>query len=163
MLTLSEVENDYRVHFVFLIFNIILKVIFHLQLLQNIEYIPYVVQYILEPVLHFAVCCSHSLPPILQSFKQRRAMIWHSFVILTLTAILRPNYRHGVIRSWGGYVRKLLHWAKWKLMVAQVEILAVDYTSSGQLSDVLKFEIINRISWFECGTADSLQVFDLCS
>ena len=30
-------------------------------------------------------------------------------------------------------------------MVAQVEILAVDYTSSGQLSDVLKFEIINRI------------------
>ena len=156
-------ENDYRVHFVFLIVNTILKVIFHLQLLQNIEYIPYVVQYILEPVLYFAVCCSHFLPPILQSFKQRRAMIWHSFVILTLTAILRPNYRHGVIRSWEGYIRKLLHWAKWKLMVAQVEILAVDYTSSGQLSDVLKFEIINRISWCECGTTDSFQVFDLCS
>ena len=156
-------ENDYRVHFVFLIVNTILKVIFHLQLLQNTEYIPYVVQYILEPVLYFAVCCSHFLPPILQSFKQRRAMIWHSFVILTLTAILRPNYRHGVIRSWEGYIRKLLHWAKWKLMVAQVEILAVDYTSSGQLSDVLKFEIINRISWCECGTMDSFQVFDLCS
>ena len=163
MLTLSEVENDYRVHFVFLIFNTILKVIFHLQLLQNTEYIPYVVQYILEPVLYFAVCCSHFLPPILQSFKQRRAMIWHSFVILTLNAILRPSYRHGVICSWEGYIRKLLHWAKWKLMVAQVEILAVDYTSSGQLSDVLKFEIINRISWCECGTMDSFQVFDLCS
>ena len=45
-------------------------------------------------------------------------------------------------------------------MVAHVEILAVKYTSSGQLTDVLKFEIINITSWwFEYGAMDSFQVF----
>ena len=34
-------------------FYIILKVTLHLQLLQNIEYIPHIVQYILEPILTF--------------------------------------------------------------------------------------------------------------
>ena len=41
-------------------FYIILKVIFLFQLLQNFGYIPHVVQYILEPILHPAVCISHS-------------------------------------------------------------------------------------------------------
>ena len=35
-----------------------LKVTFHLQLFQNIGYIPCVVQYILEPILHPVVCTS---------------------------------------------------------------------------------------------------------
>ena len=39
-----------------------LKVTFHLQLLKNIGYIPCVVQYILEPILHRIVCTSHSQP-----------------------------------------------------------------------------------------------------
>ena len=33
-----------------------LKVTFHLQLLQNIGYIPHVVQYIPEPILYLIVC-----------------------------------------------------------------------------------------------------------
>lgn len=36
-----------------------LKVTFHLQLLQNIGYIPSVIQYNLEPILHPLVCASH--------------------------------------------------------------------------------------------------------
>ena len=50
-------------------FYIILKVIFLLRLVQNFGYIPHVVQYIPEPVLHPAVCIPHSptlitsLPP----------------------------------------------------------------------------------------------------
>ena len=46
-------------------FYTILKVTFHLQLLQNIGYIPHFVQYILEPILHPTVCTSHSPTPIL--------------------------------------------------------------------------------------------------
>ena len=42
-----------------LIFIEILNVPFHLQLLQNIGYIPCVVQYITEPVLHTLLCTSH--------------------------------------------------------------------------------------------------------
>ena len=38
----------------------ILKVTFHLQVLQNIIYIPCVVQYILEPILHPKVYTSHT-------------------------------------------------------------------------------------------------------
>ena len=33
---------------------------FHLQLLQNIDYIPCIVQYILQPILYPVVCTSHS-------------------------------------------------------------------------------------------------------
>ena len=36
-----------------------LKVTFHLQLLQNIGYIPSVIQYNFEPILHPLVCASH--------------------------------------------------------------------------------------------------------
>lgn len=36
-----------------------LKVTFHLQLLQNIGYIPSVIQYNFEPILHPLVCPSH--------------------------------------------------------------------------------------------------------
>ena len=42
-----------------------LKVTVHLQLLQNIGYIPHVVQFILEPILYSVVCSSHSPIPIL--------------------------------------------------------------------------------------------------
>ena len=42
-----------------------LKVTFYLQLLQNIGYIPHIVQYILQPILHPIVCTSHSPTPIL--------------------------------------------------------------------------------------------------
>ena len=41
-----------------------LKVTFHLQLLQNIGYIPHVIHYILEPVLHPTVCTAHALTPV---------------------------------------------------------------------------------------------------
>ena len=41
-----------------------LKVIFHLQLLQNIGYIPYVVQHSPEPIIHPKVCASNSLPHV---------------------------------------------------------------------------------------------------
>ena len=44
-----------------------LKVTFHLQLLQNIDCIPHIVQYILEPLLHPRVCTSHSSIPTLIS------------------------------------------------------------------------------------------------
>ena len=47
----------------FLLFYIILKVTFHLQLLQNIGYILCFVQYILEPILHAIVCTSCSPTP----------------------------------------------------------------------------------------------------
>ena len=47
------------------IFYTILKVAFHLQLLQNIGYIPHVVQYILEPILHPIVCTSQCPTSIL--------------------------------------------------------------------------------------------------
>ena len=40
-----------------------LKVTFHLQLVENIGYIPHVVQRILESALHPTVCASH-LPPL---------------------------------------------------------------------------------------------------
>ena len=42
----------------YFVFYTILKVTFHLQLLQNIGYIPHVVQYILEPILYPIVCIS---------------------------------------------------------------------------------------------------------
>lgn len=42
----------------------ILKVILHLQLLQNIDSVPHVVQYILELILHPVICASFSLSPI---------------------------------------------------------------------------------------------------
>ena len=45
-------------------FYTILKVTFYLQLLQNIDYIPCVVQYILEPILYPIVCISPSLFPL---------------------------------------------------------------------------------------------------
>ena len=38
----------------------ILKVTFHLQLLQNIGYTPHGVQCILQPILHPIVCASHA-------------------------------------------------------------------------------------------------------
>ena len=50
---------------IFKIFIQFLKVTFHLQLLQNIGYIPHVVQHILEPILHPVACISHSLTSIL--------------------------------------------------------------------------------------------------
>ena len=36
----------------------------HLQLLQNIGNIPWVVQYFFEPILYPVVCVSHSIIPI---------------------------------------------------------------------------------------------------
>ena len=42
-----------------------LKVTFHLQLLQNIDNIPYNVKYILEPVLYPVDCSSHTSTPII--------------------------------------------------------------------------------------------------
>ena len=42
----------------------ILKVTFHLQLLQNIGYIPHVGQYILGPILHPVVCACHPATPM---------------------------------------------------------------------------------------------------
>ena len=42
-----------------------LKVILHLQLLQNIDFIPHVVQYILELILHPIICASFSSSLIL--------------------------------------------------------------------------------------------------
>ena len=48
--------------FQFLIFIQFLKVTFHLELLQNIGYIPSVVQYILEPILYLIVCTSCPAP-----------------------------------------------------------------------------------------------------
>ena len=52
-----------------------LKDTFHLQLLQNIEYIPCVIQYILEPILHsvfvsstsLSLCCPSLLSPLVTS------------------------------------------------------------------------------------------------
>ena len=41
-------------------FYTVLKVDFHLQLLQHIGYICCVKQYIFEPVLHLIICTSHS-------------------------------------------------------------------------------------------------------
>ena len=38
------------------------KVAFHLQLLQNISYIPHVVQYILKPILYSVIGTSQSSP-----------------------------------------------------------------------------------------------------
>ena len=49
----------------FLFFIQFLKFTFHLQLLQNIGYIPRVVQYILESILHPVVCASHFPIPML--------------------------------------------------------------------------------------------------
>ena len=43
----------------------ILKVILHLQLLQNIDSVLRVVQNILELILHPVICASFSLSPIL--------------------------------------------------------------------------------------------------
>ena len=63
---LEERQNNF---FLFLFLNLryyifycctILKVTFHLQVLQNIIYIPCVVQYILEPILHPNVYTSHT-------------------------------------------------------------------------------------------------------
>ena len=42
-----------------------LKVILHVQLLQNIDSVPHVVQYILELILHPVICASFSPSPIL--------------------------------------------------------------------------------------------------
>ena len=42
-----------------------LEVTLHLQLLQNIGYVPHVVQYILEPILYLIDCTFHSSTPIL--------------------------------------------------------------------------------------------------
>ena len=36
-----------------------------MNILQNLGYIPHVVQYILEPILYPMVCTSHSATPIL--------------------------------------------------------------------------------------------------
>ena len=44
-------------------FYILLKVTFHLQVLQNIDYIPSVVQIILEPILNLVFYTSHSPIP----------------------------------------------------------------------------------------------------
>ena len=49
-----------KINFIFVQF---LKVTFHLQLLQNNGYIAYVVQYILQPILHPIVCTSHLPTP----------------------------------------------------------------------------------------------------
>lgn len=59
-------HNRYAISAIFLIkiFYSILN-IFNLQLLPNTEYIPCVVQYILEPILYPIVCTSYS--PILTS------------------------------------------------------------------------------------------------
>ena len=45
-------------------FYTVLKVDFHLQLLQNIGYIPHVVQHVLKPALHLVVCISQSPIPM---------------------------------------------------------------------------------------------------
>ena len=64
----TELKQKYSVFFK-IYFYIILKVTFHLQLFQNISYIPCVVQHILGSVLCPVVCASHSptlftaLPP----------------------------------------------------------------------------------------------------
>ena len=47
-----------------LIFYTILKIKFHLQLLQNTGYIPHVVWYILESILYPTICTSHSHAPM---------------------------------------------------------------------------------------------------
>ena len=46
------------------LFIYLFMVTFHLQLLQNIGYIPHVVQYNLEPVFHPTACASHSSTPL---------------------------------------------------------------------------------------------------
>ena len=50
---------------VIFIFGTIFKVTLHLQLSQNIGYIPCAVQYLLESTLHPVLCTSHSPIPIL--------------------------------------------------------------------------------------------------
>ena len=49
--------------FKILFYNIFLKITFHLQILQNIVYMPHGAQYILEPTLHSVVCISQSSAP----------------------------------------------------------------------------------------------------
>ena len=41
------------------------KIIFHSQLLQNIDYILCAAQHFLEPILHPVICSSHSPIPLL--------------------------------------------------------------------------------------------------
>ena len=42
-----------------------LRVTFHLHLSQNVDYMPHVVQYILETILYPVVCISHFCTPML--------------------------------------------------------------------------------------------------
>ena len=69
-----------------------LNVTFHLQLLQNIGYIPHVVQYILEPILHPLVCVSHSPTPILP-FPPSTPLVTISWFSMSVSLFL-PFYVH---------------------------------------------------------------------
>ena len=51
--------------FLLYIFYTVLKGMFHLELLQNIDHIPLAVQYTLEPILYPVVCSSNSFIPML--------------------------------------------------------------------------------------------------
>ena len=68
---------------------IILKVIFLSQLLQNFGYIPHVVQYILEPMLHPAVCIPHS-----PTLNPRRPLPCKHWLILHIVSLLPFCYIH---------------------------------------------------------------------
>ena len=54
-----------------------LKVTFNFQLLQKTAYIPHVVHYILEPILHPVVCSSHS-PPLGKDQTWERSCLRHT-------------------------------------------------------------------------------------
>ena len=51
--------------FLFFLIIQLLKIAFHLQLLQNTGYIPHVAQYILELILHLKLCTSNSSNSVL--------------------------------------------------------------------------------------------------
>ena len=61
----TEPPQELQYDFFFKNVYALLKVTFHLQLLQNIGCISYVVQCIPEPILYPVVCISHSPTPIL--------------------------------------------------------------------------------------------------
>ena len=58
---MTVIDVPFQEFFLIKNFYTILSIIFYLQLLPNIEYIPCVVQYILEPILYPMVCTSYSI------------------------------------------------------------------------------------------------------
>jgi len=68
--------------FIFLIFIQFLKVAFHLQLLQNIGCIPYIVRCILEPILHPTPLPLYCPPPLVTThffyISVNLLLLWYS-------------------------------------------------------------------------------------